>query len=67
MLPGKEADNSKWYDAIKKEKENLNRLNMSKYHPNDKAFSREEGWQKAPLQMIYDIRSEGHRDTKRSW
>ena len=56
-----EAGNSKWYDAIKKEMDNLDRLEVFKYHPSDKEFPKSEGWQKAPLRMIFDIKNEDQR------
>ena len=40
---------------------NLNRLNVFKYHPSHKLFPKEEGWQKAPLRMIFDIKNEDQR------
>ena len=57
----KEAGNTKWYDAIKKEMDNLNRLKVFKYHASDKEFPKEEGWQKASLRMIFDIKNEDQR------
>ena len=56
-----EAGNTKWHDAIKKEMDNLNRLDVFKYHPPTKEFPKSEGWQKAPLRMIYDIKNEDQR------
>ena len=60
----KEDGNTKWYNAIKKEMDNLNRLKVFKYHASDKEFPKEEGWQKAPLRMIFDIKN-GINDIKR--
>ena len=57
----REAGNTKWYDAIKKEMDNLDRLDVFKYHPPTKEFPKSEGWQKAPLRMIYDIKNEDQR------
>ena len=34
----KEAGNTKWYDPIKKEMDNLKRLKIFKYHSPDKEF-----------------------------
>ena len=53
----REAGNNKWAEAIAKEMDNLNRLNVFKYHPSSEQFPKEEGWQKAPLQMIFYIKS----------
>ena len=55
------AGNRKWYEAIKKEMDNLDCLKVFKYHSPDKEFPKEEGWQKAPLRMIYDIKNEDQR------
>ena len=54
----KEAGNTMWADAIKKEMGNLDRLKVFKYYPSDKDFLVVKGWQKAPLRMIFDIRKE---------
>ena len=43
----KEAGNTTWADAIKKEMKNLDRLKVFKYYPSDKDFLKVEGWQKA--------------------
>ena len=56
-----EAGNKKWYEAIKKEMDNLDRLKVFKYHSPDTEFTKEEGWQKAPLRMIYDVKNEDQR------
>ena len=57
----REAGNNKWAEAIAKEMNNLNRLDVFKYHPSHKQFPKEEGWQKAPLRMIFDIKNEDQR------
>ena len=44
----KEAGNTKWFDAIKKEMDNPHRLKVFKHHSPEKDFPKEEGWQKAP-------------------
>ena len=41
--------------------DNLDRLEVFKYFPSDKTFGKEDGWQKAPLRMIFDIKSEDRR------
>ena len=41
--------------------DNLDRLNVFKYHSSDKEFPKEAGWQKAPLRMIFDIKNEDQR------
>ena len=55
------AGNSKWADAIAKEMGNLDRLKVFRYHPPSYIFPLDEGWQKAPLRMIFDIKNEDHR------
>ena len=57
----REAGNDKWRKAIEKEMDNLKRLNVFKFHSPDKVFSKEEGWQKAPIRMIFDIKNEDQR------
>ena len=57
----REAGNTKWKDAIDKEMGNLDRLKVFKYYPSNKEFDKEEGWQKAPLRMIFDIKNEDRR------
>merc|ERR1712197_40357 len=61
----REAGNHKWAEAIKKEMDNLIRLNVFKFHPADKEFPKSEGWQKAPLRMIFDIETEDRRHKAR--
>ena len=53
--------NTYWQDAIKKEMANLDRLEAFLYHPATKCFNAEDGWQKAPLRMIFDIKNEDRR------
>ena len=48
--------NTKWADAIAKEMDGLDRLAVFEYHPPGKSFPKEEGWQFAPLRMIYDVK-----------
>ena len=61
----REAGNHKWAEAIKKEMDNLTRLNVFKFHPADKQFPKSEGWQKAPLRMIFDVKTEDKRHKAR--
>ena len=55
------AGDTKWGDAIAKEMGNLDRLQVFKYHDPSTEFNSSEGWQKAPLRMIFDIKSEDRR------
>ena len=45
--------------------DNLDRLQVFKYHSPEKDFPKEEGWQKAPLRMIFDIKNEDQRHKAR--
>jgi hypothetical protein len=56
-----EASNTKWADAIKKEMDNLDRLEVFKYLPSNTKFDAEDGWQQAPLRMIFDVKNEDRR------
>jgi len=40
---------------------NLYRLKYFKFHPSNKVFPQNEGWQKCPLHMIFDIKNEDRR------
>ena len=55
------AGNNKWKEAIDKEMNNLTRLKCFTYHPSSKVFPKEDGWQKCPLHMIFDIKNEDRR------
>lgn len=57
----REVGDTKWGDAIAKEMGNLDRLQVFKYHDPSTEFNSSEGWQKAPLRMIFDIKSEDRR------
>jgi hypothetical protein len=57
----REAGNTRWADAIKKEMDNLDRLQVFRYHTPDNTFDPSDGWQKAPLRMIFDIKNEDMR------
>lgn len=52
-----ENNNNLWAESIKKEMDNLGRLHVFKYHPPTKDFPKEDGWQKAPMRMIFDLKS----------
>ena len=61
----RENGNDKWKQATKKEMDNLERLEVFKYHPSNEEFSKDEGWQKAPLRMIFDIKNKDQRHKAR--
>jgi hypothetical protein len=56
LLFDKIDKNSKWADAIFKEMAGLHRLNVFKFHAPNHKCSRAEGWQFAPMHMVYDIK-----------
>jgi hypothetical protein len=56
-----ENGNTKWADAIQKEIDTLVALNVFKFHPPATEFNRSAGWQRAPLIMIFDVKSQDHR------
>jgi hypothetical protein len=52
----KENRNTLWADAIAKEMAGLDCLGVFKYHSVETEFKKDEGWQWAPLRMIFDIK-----------
>ena len=65
LLLDKINDNTKWADAITKEMNALDRLNAFIYHSPDTRFHKSDGWQYAPLRMIFDIKQEDLRHKAR--
>ena len=61
LLFDKENKNNKWMDAVAKEIDALKRLNFFKFHPSTKVFTKVDGWQYAPLHMIFDIKLQNMR------
>ena len=57
----KEAGNTTWADAIKKEMKNLDRLKVFKYYLSNKNFLAFDGWQKVPLWLIFNVKNEDRR------
>jgi hypothetical protein len=49
----------KWATAVTKEMDGLERLCVFDYHPPNTRFSRKDGWQFAPMHMIFDIKADG--------
>lgn len=49
----------KWAEAIQKEMKSLDDLKVFQYHPYTTNFDRTEGWQFAPMHMIFDIKHDG--------
>ena len=49
----------KWATAVTKEMDGLERLCVFDYHPPNTRFNRKDGWQFAPMHMIFDIKADG--------
>jgi hypothetical protein len=49
----------KWAEAVTKEMDGLQRLCVFEYHSPDTRFNRKDGWQFAPMHMIFDIKADG--------
>ena len=61
LLFDKESRNNKWMDAVAKEMKVLKDLKCFKFHPPYKRFHKSNGWQYAPLHMIFDIKQQDMR------
>ena len=61
LLFDKENGNTKWADAIMKEMEGLRCLNVFKFHPANHKCSKTDGWQFAPMHMIFDVKQQDLR------
>ena len=48
-----------WADAITKEMGNLDRLGVFQYFSPDTRKEGSDGWQKAPMRMIFDVKKDG--------
>lgn len=57
----KRNGNTKWGDAIAKEMEGLMRLDVFEFFPPSHKLHKRDGWQRAPLHMIFDIKREDQR------
>jgi len=53
--------NTLWADAIFKEMCGLRRLNVFKFHAPNYKCSRSDGWQFAPMHMIFDVKQQDMR------
>ena len=58
LLLDRKNGNTLWAEAILKEMKSLDLLNVFKYHLPDTQFTKEAGWQYAPLRMIFDIKQQ---------
>ena len=54
-------NNNLWEDVISKEMKKLDDLHTFKYYPLNKTFRKEDGWQYAPLQMMYEVKQQDLR------
>ena len=61
LLFDKQNKNTLWADAIFKEMCGLRRLNVFKFHAPNHKCDRKEGWQFAPMHMIFDIKQQDMR------
>ena len=63
LLDRMNGDN-KWAEAIKKEMDALDQLGVFQYHDPGVKFARSEGWQYAPMRMIFDIKHDLRRKAR---
>ena len=61
LILDKENKNNLWAEAILKEMKTLNALRAFKYYSPNKRFKKENGWQFAPLRMIYEVKQQDLR------
>jgi hypothetical protein len=61
----KENNNLLWAEAIDKEMSALERLECFKFVDPTTTFSRSDGWQFAPMRMIFDVKQEDMRHKAR--
>ena len=60
LLFDRENKNTHWADAIMKEMAGLERLHVFEFHPPNNKCNRSDGWQFAPMHMIFDMRYKVH-------
>ena len=65
LLFDKLNGDTKWADAIAKEMGALERLHCFKFMPPNHKLSRKDGWQYAPLHMIFEIKQQDLRHKAR--
>ena len=58
LLLDKKNKNTKWADAIFKEMAGLKHLKVFKFHLPNHKYDRKDGWQFAPMPMIFDIKQQ---------
>ena len=64
MLLDKKNGDSKWAEAICKEMDALERLGVFQYHDARTKFHWQDGWQYAPMHMIFDIKHDLRRKAR---
>ena len=65
LLLDKENKNTKWADVICKQIQNLLKLNIFEFHSPNTVFKKFDGWQYAPMHMIFTIKQEDLRHKAR--
>jgi hypothetical protein len=65
LLLDKQNKNTKWADAIAKEMTALNRLDVFEYKSPAHVCNKSDGWQFAPMHMIFDIKQQDLRHKAR--
>lgn len=65
LLLDKMNGNTKWADAIAKEMLGLEQLGVFKYHTPNQVFTKSEGWQYAPMHMIFTVKQQDLRHKAR--
>jgi len=61
LLFDRQNKNNLWAEAITKEMAGLERLNVFKFHSPNHKCDKNEGWQFAPMHMIFDIKQQDMR------
>ena len=61
LLLDKLNNNTKWADFIAKEMGGLDRLGVFQYFDSGTRFGKDDGWQRAPMRMIFDVKQQDHR------
>ena len=65
LLFDRENKNNFWADAIMKEMTGLQRLNVFEFHAPNYRCEKAEGWQFAPMHMIFDVKQQDLRHKAR--
>lgn len=65
LVYDRQNGNTRWAEAIAKEMNALHRLDCFEFVDPSRKFTRDEGWQFAPMRMIFDIKQEDLRHKAR--